>query len=442
MSLLKPYLLAGLHAGLGAVLGATAFTPQAHAEEGEASNLHFQATTITQGHPSMTSPYQGANSLSGGSEIKTSFTTTLFFGYRLLPNTAVYADPEVSAGEGLSTTHGVAGFPNGEIYRVDTPSAKLNPSRLYLQHVIELGGEKEVLDSDKNQLADRLDRKRITLVLGKFSLNDFFDDNTYSHDPRTQFMNWALMDDAAWDYAADTRGYTWGLYVEFNQPVWAARFAFVTEPIEANAMQLDPHLETAYGANWEFEYRYALQDHPGKTRLLSYLNRAHMGSYSATLANPSLGEDVTQTRQYRLKYGFGLNLEQELNSSLGAFMRAGWDDGTTETWNFTEVDRTISLGISQKGAPWRRAGDTFGLALISNWLSADHAHYLAAGGYGFIIGDGALNYAPEQILETYYSVQVLKSFYTTADYQWVNHPAYNADRGPVSIYSIRLHFEI
>ena len=202
-------------------------------------------------------------------------------------------------------------------------------------------------------------------------------------------------------------GHAWlhlGDFIELNQPVWAARMAFVTEPIEANAMQLDPHIEDAYGANWEFEYRYAVQTHPGKARLLSYLNRAHMGSYSETLSNPAFNEDVTQTRAYRFKYGFGLNLKQELNSSLGVFMRAGWNDGATETWNFTEVDRTITAGLSQKGTPWNRDADTVGLALISNWLSPDHAHYLAAGGLGFLLGDGALNYAPEQILEAYDSV--------------------------------------
>ena len=425
-----------------ASLLALPFLTHARADETENTNLHGQATTVTQGHPSITSPYQGANSLQGPGEVKTSFTSTLFFGYRLLPSTSLYVNPEVIAGEGMSTTHGVAGYPNGEIYRVDTPSAKLTVSRIYLQQVIGLGGEKESLDSGQNQLAGKVDKRRLTLVLGKFSLNDFLDDNTYSHDPRTQFLNWALMDNAAWDYAADTRGYTWGIFIELNQPVWAARMAFVTEPVEANAMQLDPHIEDAYGANWEFEYRTSLQTHPGKVRLLSYLNRAHMGSYSETLGNPAFNEDVTQTRAYRFKYGFGLNLEQELNPSLGAFMRAGWNDGTTETWNFTEVDRTISAGLSEKGTPWSRAGDTLGLASISNWLSPDHAHYLAAGGLGFLLGDGALNYAPEQILEAYYSYQVVRYFFASADYQWVNHPGYNADRGPASVYALRLHAEL
>ena len=311
----------------------------------ETSNLHGSSHDRHSGPSIDHEPLLRARTvLQGPGEVKTSFTSTLFFGYRLLPSTSLYVNPEVIAGEGMSTTHGVAGFPNGEIYRVDTPSAKLTVSRIYLQQVFGLGGEKESLDSGQNQLAGKDDKRRLTLVLGKFSLNDFLDDNIYSHDPRTQFLNWALMDNAAWDYAADTRGYTWGIFIELNQPVWAARLAFVTEPVEANAMQLDPHIEDAYGANWEFEYRTSLQTHPGKARLLSYLNRAHMGSYSETLANPAFNEDVTQTRAYRFKYGFGLNLEQELNPSLGAFMRAGWNDGTTETWNFTEVDRTISAG--------------------------------------------------------------------------------------------------
>lgn len=426
---------------LASLLALTCFS-EARADESENANLHFQGTTVSQGHPTMTSPYQGVNSLQGGAENKTSFTSTLYFGYRLLPSTALYVNPEVVAGEGMSTTHGVAGFPNGEIYRVDTPSAKLTVSRIYLQQVFGLGGDEETIETGQNQLAGQVDRRRITIVVGKFSLNDFIDDNTYSHDPRTQFLNWALMDNAAWDYAADTRGYTWGLYLEFNQPVWAARFAFVTESVEANSLQLDPHLSVAYGANWEFEGRYSVQNHPGKARFLTYLNRAHMGSYAVTLANPGFNEDVTQTRAYRYKYGFGLNLEQELNSSLGAFMRAGWSDGNNETWNFTEVDRTISAGLSQKGTPWSRSGDTVGLAAISNWLSQNHAYYLAAGGQGFLLGDGALTYAPEQILETYYSFQVLRYFWATADFQWVNHPGYNAARGPADVYAVRLHVEL
>ena len=424
-------------AWLGLLSSASAF-----AEELEPVNLHLQATEVMQGHPSMTSPYSGLNSFSASAETKSSFTSTLFLGYKLWANSAIYVDPEVSAGEGLSLTKGVGGFPNGEVYRVDSASAKLNLSRLYVQQFFGLGGEQEIFESDKNQLAARQDIRRFTVVGGKFSLNDFLDDNTYSHDPRTQFLNWALMDNVAWDYAADTRGYTWGVFMELNQRVWAARFAFVVEPVEANSLQLDPHFWKAYAVNWEFEYRIKIESHPGKARFLTYVNRAHMGSYSETLANPAFNTDITLTREYRTKYGFGLNLEQELNSWIGTFLRAGWNNGTTETWNFTEVDRTLTLGLSIKGSPWKRESDTFGVAGIIDGLSADHANYLAAGGYGFLIGDGRLNYAPEQIIETYYSFQVMPAIWASADFQYVSHPAYNADRGPASVIAGRVHFEM
>jgi high affinity Mn2+ porin len=417
-------------------------SPPAMADEDQTSNLHLQATTVTQGHPSFTSPYSGVNSLTGSGETKTSFTTTLFAGYSPWKNGSLILNPEVSAGEGLSKTHGVAGFPNGEIYRVDTPGAKLYLSRIYLQQIFELGGETEVLADSKNQLAAKVDRRRITLIGGEFSLNDFFDDNLYSHDPRTQFLNWSLMDNGAWDYAADTRGYTWGFYTEYNEPNWAIRFASVLQPKEANGLDMDLHLWEVFGDNLEYEYRYILDGHPGKARVLGYLNRAHMGNYAETLANPSFGEDITLTRENRLKYGFLLNLEQEVSARLGSFLRIGWADGNNETWIFTEVDQTASLGLSLKGSSWNRSDDTVGLAAIVNGLCKNHADYLSSGGYGFLLGDGHLNYAPEEIVESYYLFQWARQFGVTADFQFVNHPGYNSDRGPAGIISARLHYEI
>jgi high affinity Mn2+ porin len=304
-----------------------------------------------------------------------------------------------------------------------------------------LGEETEHIDADKNQLRTDIPVRRITLAAGKFSLNDFFDNNTYSHDPRTQFLNWALMDNGAWDYAADTRGYTWGIYLEYNEAQWSVRAATAMEPKEANKLELDTNISQAHGDQIELEHRHRMGAHPGAVRLFGYRNNAHMGSYAETLSNPAFGMDVTQTRAYRTKYGFGLNLEQELTSDLGVFSRIGWNDGATETWAFTEIDRTVSIGASLKGARWGRPDDVVGLALIANGLSKDHADYLSAGGYGFIIGDGRLNYAPEEILESYYSLQAFKSFAATADYQFVNHPAYNADRGPVHLIAGRLHYE-
>ena len=405
-------------------------------------SIHAQATVLPQTHGSFFAPYSGLNSLSSDSEFKTSFTTTGFFGRRLWAGGEAYFDPEISGGEGLSTTKGIAGFPNGEIYRVDTPSPKLNLARLYLKQVWGYGGEREKIEDDQNQLAATLDSNRFTLIGGKFSLNDFFDNNAYSHDPRTQFFNWALMDNGAWDYAADTRGYTIGIYLEYHRADWALRFASVLEPAEGNGMSFDSHILLAEGNNLEFEYHYPFLNHPGIARVLAYLNRAHMGNYRETIDTSSAQMNIENTASYCIKYGFGLNLQQEVTSDFGLFMRAGWNNGTTETWAFTEIDRTLSLGMNLKGSTWKRDQDTFGFALIVNGLSQDHRDYLAAGGYGFIIGDGKLNYAPEEILETYYSIFTTKFAAITLDYQFVNHPAYNSDRGPVSIYGVRFHVEI
>jgi high affinity Mn2+ porin len=404
-------------------------------------SAHGQATVVTQGNGRFASPYSGQNSLSAEPQIKTSFTATLFLGRKLWDGADFYINPELAAGSGLSGTTGIAAFPNGEIFRVDHPNPQLNLSRAFLQQVFGLGGEQETIPPDKNQRATRVDRSRITWVAGKFSLNDYFDNNTYSHDPRTQFLNWALMDQGAWDYAADTRGYTWGLYVELNQPRWAVRFATVLVPAEANQLTMDTRIAQANGNNVEFEYRYSLGARPGTVRWLGYLNNAHMGSYREAIDHPSANLDITKTRAYRSKYGFGLNFEQEVAQDLGVFGRLGWNDGSTETWAFTEIDRSASLGASLGGSDWGRRDDRLGLAYVWSGLSHDHAEYLGAGGYGFLIGDGALSYAPEQVIETYYLFKAVDHAAISADFQLVRNPAYNQDRGPVAIASGRLHVE-
>ncbi len=403
-------------------------------------SIHAQATLIPQWHGYFTSPYEGPNSLLGNPELDASFTSTLFLGKKLWKGAEIYFNPEAFGGNGLSHTHGVAGFPNGEIYRVDTPDPKLGLARLYLKQVLGFGGPEEDILDGQNQIATHEDISRLTVAVGRFSLNDFFDNNAYSHDPRTQFLNWSLMDNGAWDYAADTRGYTWGVYLEFNQANWAVRFASALEPSVANGMDYDFNLAQAQGNNLEFEYRYRVGSHPGVARLLGYANNAHMGSYAMALGSPT--PDITRSEAYRTKYGFGLNLEQEITPILGVFSRLGWNNGETESWAFTEVDDTVSFGASLKGGLWTRSDDTLGLALVVNGLSHDHAAYLAAGGMGFILGDGRLDYAPEEILETYYNFVVYKFFAVAADFQEVIDPGYNRDRGPVSIYAIRVHCEL
>jgi carbohydrate-selective porin OprB len=344
----------------------------------------------------------------------------------------------------MGSVLGIAGFPNGEIYRVDDPSIKLVMSRLYFQQIWGFSGETEHFDSAQNQLAGDVAKKRFTFVVGKFSLTDFFDHNAYSADARNQFMNWALFTNGAWDYAADTRGYTWGVYGEYNQDEWAVRAASVLEPKYPNQSEMDMRIGRAHGDEAEAEWRYARGDHPGKLRLLGYMNHADMGNYQDAIDQGLLADttpNIATTRSYSLKYGFGLNLEQALTTNLGFFARAGWNNGTTETWAFTPIDRMASAGFSLKGTRWARPQDTVGVAGITNGLSPEHRQYLAAGGLDFLIGDGKLNYAPEQIVETYYAFHFWRYWTLTTDLQGIKNPAYNADRGPVLILGERVHLE-
>jgi high affinity Mn2+ porin len=250
------------------------------------------------------------------------------------------------------------------------------------------------------------------------------------------------MDNGAWDFAADTKGYTYGLALEFYRRQWAVRFASVAVPKEANGTPLDWRLGRARSENLEIERRHALASHRGTFRVMGFINHAHMGNYRATIDTPAFKMDVTKSRSYTRKYGFGFNGEQEIAKGIGVFFRYGWNDGHTETWVFTEIDRTGSGGLSIKGDRWKRPADHFGVAMVVNGISKDHADYLRAGGKGFIIGDGRLNYGREKIIETYYSIALGKGFFISPDFQYVRNPAYNRDRGPVAIIAARVHWEL
>ncbi len=355
----------------------------------------------------------------------------------------LYLNPEIAGGEGLSGVEGLAGFPNGDITRVTSTIPKPYLSRIFLRQTWGLGGNSEAVESGPNQLGCRQKESRLVISLGKISLPDLFDTNAYSHDPRTQFMNWALMDLGTWDFAADTRGYTWGVAVELNQPRWALRFGSFMVPKTANGLALDRHLRRNHGENVELERRYKLRGEAGRVSLLGFANHANMGDYREALRRSSGIPDITQTRRPGTpKYGLGLNAEQALTRDLGAFMRLGWDDGKTETWAFTEIDRTFHLGLQFKGRRWGRPQDIIGVAGLNNGLSKDHRDYLAAGGSGFQLGDGRLNYSAERILEAYYAFKPLKVLTLTLDFQRAQNPGYNRDRGPVSIWAVVFHWEI
>jgi high affinity Mn2+ porin len=396
---------------------------------------------VMQGRGEMESPYSGPHSFSAFRENATSVTSTLFFGRRLWQGAAIYLDPEIAGGEGLSSTLGIAGAPNGETTRIGTPTPKAYIARLYVEQSIDLGGQTEVVLPDQNQLGGRQPVNRVTVSLGKMSALDAFDDNVYSHDPRTQFLNWSLMTNGAWDYPADTRGYTYGGTIQLIFKDWTLRYGLFAMPEEANGFTFDRNFAHAHGQSLEFEYDYSLFDRPGKARVLAYLNNAHMGDYRETLADPSLNMDITQSREYRIKFGFGLNAEQKIGDDWGVFLRAGWNDGRTETFAFTEIDRSVQAGLILQGIAWHRPDDIVAGAVVVNGLSAGHDDYLAAGGLGFILGDGALHYGPETILEFYYMAKLAKSLFLSVDYQFVDNPGYNRDRGPVFIFGFRVHVE-
>jgi len=431
-----------------AIMGAAAIgllATSAHADDAPSEwwNLHAQATYLPQGHAPFHADYSGPNSLAATTDVQATLTSTLFLGVRLWKGGALYANPELDGGAGLSTGFGVAGFPNGEATRVGSGGLRLYLSRLFYRQTLDVGGPIEQQSSEANQLAAPLAQDHWTFTFGKYAATDIFDQNRYAHDPRTQFMNWALMDNAAWDFPANSRGYTWGAALEWQQAEWSWRAGGFLLPTYANGPDLDQNIAHAHGVVSEIERRVHWLNHPGTWRLLGFLNEGFMGDYRATLNTPEFGEDITRTRGAGArKYGYGLNIDQEFTRDLGGFLRAGWNDGHTETWAFTEVDRTLSLGLSLNGAAWRRAEDTVGFAGAINALSPDHRAYLAAGGLGFILGDGRLNYGTENILETYYALKLLKSVTFTVDAQGIWNPGYNRDRGPAAVFAGRLHWEL
>jgi len=406
-------------------------------------SFHFQETTITQYKPSFSAPYSGSNSLLTKPETQTSLTTTLFGAAHLWKGAEAIFDPEISGGSGLSKTLGIAGFPNGETFRVGEASPQIYIARLYFQQSFEWGTEKDTLTNDQNQLAGLKSKRYFTFTIGKFGMADFFDGNEFSHDPRTQFMNWALMDNAAWDYPANTRGYVLGLNTELGQPDWTLRFAFTMVTTTANGAVWDAKIQRANTQTLEYERRYTINGQKGAVRILGFLNNGKFGNYAQAITQNPTSPVVDSTQAYgRHKYGFGISADQYLTTNFGVFAKASYNDGHTETWFFTEIDRSLSFGGVLKGTAWKRADDELGLAFIGNGLSAPHRKYLADGGYGFLIGDGRLNYSPEMIAELYYKVNAFqKKFWLTPDYQFILHPAYNADRGPVNVFSLRAHIE-
>lgn len=432
------------------VLAVTLFTARPAAAQTdppapERWNLFYQATSIGQYHGQFPAAYDGPLSLRSYPERDASLTTTLFLGLRLAKNTQFYFNPEIAGGRGFSNVDGLANPSNGELPRVATATPKPYIARLYISQDFGFGDRMEDVESDVNQLAGQRPMTRYNVTVGRFTVTDFFDNNRYSHDPRTQFMGWAVMYNGAWDYPADVRGYTWGWMHEFHTRWWSLRYASAAEPRVANGLRFDRRLLRNRGDMIEEEVRYKVAGHPGAVRLLEYWNRAAAGTYGeaiAAAAGTGNAPDVTATRRNgTLKYGFGVNVEQEITKDVGVFARLGWNDGKTESFAFTAIDRLAEGGASVTGARWGRPHDTAGTALIASGISAVHAQYLASGGLDFLIGDGALRYGPELVWESYYSARLFPGFFASFDLQHVDKPAYNRDRGPLWIPSLRLHME-
>jgi len=416
-------------------------------------SYHFQFTGISQSHFKFNAPYSGKNSLGDSAQFNAfSVSSTLFFGRKLWRGAAAYFDPEVSGGVGLGYVLGVAGALNGETYRIGATAPSIFIARAYVQQNIPLSKtDYEDTEDDNNQVAGRTPSNRIVISAGKFAASDFFDNNTYSHDPRTQLFNWSLWANGAWDYPANTRGYTGGVVIELIEKRWGAvRFSSVAEPIVANHPEMEYVFAKAHSETLEIEKKITAGAHPGSIRVLFSHTANRSPSYAAGITALKDGDTTTlniisgsaEGHTYGgQKTAICLNIEQEITNNLGFFARGGWNDGKYASWAFTEIDRTGNAGLLLKGTSWHRPNDLLCIATVFNGISSGHREFLKEGGYGFIIGDGKLNYGLENITEANYSAQLTKSFWLTFDYQIVRNPAYNKDRGPVNVFGFRGHVE-
>jgi len=427
------------------VLNSYAYALQTDSLKNEQISIHAQATVIEQYKPAFHVPYTGKNSLISTSERQTSVTTTLYVGLRLWEGAGLFIDPELAGGSGLSQVVGVADATNGETPRIANPAPTISIARLFYRQIIGLSSQQKYQSSDQNQLNGFFPINYMAFTIGQISLGDYFDDNKYSHDPRTQFMTWTLMDGGAWDYAANTRGYAPSVVLEYVTPQNEFRYALSLMPKVANGLEMNWNVGISNAQTFEYTHRYMIHGRDGAIRVLGFLNKADMGNYLQSIALNPTAPNIESTRKNgRTKYGFVINMEQALTNNLGCFFRGSWNDGKNETWAFTEVDHSLSAGLSLTGASWHRNGDNIGLAYVTSGLSKAHREYLSDGGYGFMLGDGKLNYGWEHLTELYYSAELVRQrLFLTGAYQLLINPGYNRDRkGPVNVFSVRLHLAI
>ena len=407
-------------------------------------SLHGQLTYVDQYHPAFDSPFRGPNSLDPGNRGNETISATLFAGIRIWDKLEFYANPEIDQGFGLSNTLGLADYPSGEAYKVGAASPYIRLPRAFARYTIGLGGEVEKDESGPNQLAGSHLADNVTITIGKFGATDIFDTNAYAHDPRGDFLNWAIIDAGAFDYPADAWGFTYGGAVEWTQDWWTLRAGL----FDLSRVPNTKFLVRGFGefsTIAELELRQDWLGAPGKIKLLAYEDTGDMANYNdAVRAAAGTGQppDIALARKYSSKPGAELNVEQQILPDLGAFLRASLDDGHKEAFEFTEINRSLSAGLSLKGERWDRPDDTVGLGGVVSGISTDARRYLAAGGLGILIGDGQLpDYAAEGVIELYYNLSVVSGIDFAIDYQHVENPAYDPLRGPVEVFGVRIHGE-
>jgi high affinity Mn2+ porin len=448
-------LRAGLNYQFGNAAAPSIMATKAPAQaDADNVSFHGQTTFVWQGYPAFRSPYEGPFSLPGGGEGRETFDATLFAGLRLWRGAELWVNPEIDQGFGFADTHGTAGFPSGEAYKfgADYPYARVQ--RYFVRQTIDLGGETEKIDADVNQFAGSQTANRLVLTVGKFAIVDIFDTNKYANNPKTDFLNWSLLNAGTFDYAGDAWGYTYGAAAEWYVSRFTLRggvFDLSASPAgaadNAQSYGLDPTFHQ-FQLVGEIEERHELWGQPGKLKITGFLSRGNAGSFQDAITlsqqpGPLFGDPtdaLAAVRVYQSRPGVSLNLEQQVTETIGLFARAGWADGNVEPWDFTDIDRTVSGGVSITGKQWGRPDDTIGIAGAINGIASVHQAYFNAGGVGVLIGDGQLpNYGLEQIVEAYYSYSISASMKVSVDYQLIANPAYNIDRGPVNVFSGRLH---
>ena len=408
--------------------------------------IHFgmQSTYVGNKHPSFDDPYNGPSSLYSGNESGYTFTGTVYVGFRPWKGTEFWADPETASGVPFSNLLGVAGVYNGEAQKGAFTSPIVYTGRAFIRQTFGLGGEQVTPDLEYNTFGDTVAARRIVFTAGLYSITDIFDRNTFGHDPKKDFLNWSIMDWGAWDMPANALGYTRGITSEFYWDDWALRLSRNMMPIESNGLYLTTNMFQSYADTAEIQHNYSLFGQAGIIRAMAFRNQASFGNYADALNYSQVDgstPDIANVRTPQSKYGFGLNLEQYVTKEIGIFGRLSWNNGATEAYSFTDINNSVSGGVSVNGALWNRAGDTIGIGFASNGISSSNQSYLSAGGSDFFCGDSQLNYQRENIGEIYYSAQLTPFLWLTADYQRIANPCYNADRGPVNVYSLRAHIQ-